>query len=230
MPRETLDREIHQLQDEILTLGSLVEQNMIDAMQALRSRDKAETQRVFQVDTLVNEKRFAIESATLLVIATQQPMAHDLRLLAAILEVANELERIGDYAKGIAKINILLEFEDISAPLRDLEKMAEIAVSMLHRSLTAFISEDIELARAIPADDDLVDDLYKTVYRKLVAVMIANPDIIDHANYYLWAAHNLERSADRVSNICERTIFVVTGELLEVASNDQDVMESGAIN
>jgi phosphate transport system protein len=230
MPRETLDREIHQLQDEILTLGSLVEQNMIDAMQALRSRDKAETQRVFQVDTIVNQKRFAIESATLLVIATQQPMAHDLRQLAAILEVANELERIGDYAKGIAKINILLEFEDISAPLRDLEKMAEIAVNMLHRSLTAFISEDIELARAIPADDDLVDDLYKTVYRKLVAVMIANPDIIDHANYYLWAAHNLERSADRVSNICERTIFVVTGELLEVASNDQDIMESGALN
>jgi phosphate transport system protein len=196
----------------------------------LRSRDKAETQRVFQVDTIVNQKRFAIESATLLVIATQQPMAHDLRQLAAILEVANELERIGDYAKGIAKINILLEFEDISAPLRDLEKMAEIAVNMLHRSLTAFISEDIELARAIPADDDLVDDLYKTVYRKLVAVMIANPDIIDHANYYLWAAHNLERSADRVSNICERTIFVVTGELLEVASNDQDIMESGALN
>jgi phosphate transport system protein len=230
MPRETLDREIHQLQDEILTLGSLVEQNMIDAMAALRSRDKAQTQRVFQVDTIVNQKRFAIESATLLVIATQQPMAHDLRLLAAILEVANELERIGDYAKGIAKINILLEFEDVAAPLRDLEKMAETAVSMLHRSLTAFISEDIELARAIPADDDLVDELYKTVYRKLVAVMISNPDIIDHANYYLWAAHNLERSADRVSNICERTIFVVTGELLEVASNDQDIMESGALN
>lgn len=230
MPRETLDREIHQLQDEILTLGSLVEQNMLDAMQALRSRDKEQTQRVFQADTVVNQKRFAIESATLLVIATQQPMAHDLRLLAAILEVANELERIGDYAKGIAKINMLLEYENVAAPMRDLEKMAEIAVSMLHRSLTAFIAEDIELARAIPADDDLVDDLYKTVYRKLVATMITNPEVIDHANYYLWAAHNLERSADRVSNICERTIFVVTGELLEVASNDQDIMESGAVN
>ncbi len=225
-----LDREIHQLQDEILTLGSLVEQNMLDAMQALRSRDKEQTQRVFQADTVVNQKRFAIESTTLLVIATQQPMAHDLRMLAAILEVANELERIGDYAKGIAKINILLEYENISAPLRDLEKMAEIAVSMLHRSLTAFIAEDIELARSIPGDDDLVDDLYKTVYRKLVASMITNPEVIDHANYYMWAAHNLERSADRVSNICERTIFVVTGELLEVASNDQDIMESGAVN
>ncbi len=144
--------------------------------------------------------------------------------------MANELERIGDYAKGIAKINVLLEYENVAAPMRDLEKMAEIAVSMLHRSLTAFIAEDIELARAIPGDDDLVDDLYKTVYRKLVATMITNPEVIDHANYYLWAAHNLERSADRVSNICERTIFVVTGELLEVASNDQDIMESGAVN
>ncbi len=230
MPRETLDREINQLQDEILTLGSLVEQNMLDAMKALRSRDKEQTQKVFQVDLLVNQKRFAIESSTLLVIATQQPMAHDLRLLAAILEVANELERIGDYAKGIAKINILIDYEVVDAPIRDLEKMAETAVSMLHRSLTAFIAEDIELARAIPADDDIVDNLYKTVYRKLVASMIANPDVIDHANYYLWAAHNLERSADRVSNICERTIFVVTGELLEVASNDQDILESGAIN
>jgi phosphate transport system protein len=230
MPRETLDREIHQLLDEILTLGSLVEQNMLDGMKALRSRDKVQTQKVLHADTLVNQKRFAIESASLLVIATQQPMAHDLRLLAAILEVANELERIGDYAKGIAKINILLEDENIPAPMEDLEKMAEIAVSMLHRSLTAFISEDIELARAIPADDDMVDDLYKTVYRKLVATMLANPEVIDHANYYLWAAHNLERSADRVSNICERTIFVVTGELLEVASNDQDMMESGAAN
>ena len=230
MPRETLDREINQLQDEILTLGSLVEQNMLDAMKALRNRHKEQTQKVFQVDQVVNQKRFAIESSTLLVIATQQPMAHDLRQLAAILEVANELERIGDYAKGIAKINILIDYEIIDAPLRDLEKMAETAVGMLHRSLTAFIAEDIELARAIPAEDDIVDDSYKTVYRKLVASMIANPEVIDYANYYLWAAHNLERSADRVSNICERTIFVVTGELLEVASNDQDLLESGAIN
>jgi phosphate transport system protein len=222
MPRETLDREIHQLQDEILTLGSLVEQNMLDAMQALKMRDQAQSQKVFSVDTVVNQKRFAIESATLLVIATQQPMAHDLRLLAAILEVANELERIGDYAKGIAKINLLLEKENVAAPMRDLEKMSETAVDMLHRALTAFIAEDVEMARTIPVDDDRVDELYKTVYRKLVTTMIANPDVIDHANFYMWAAHNLERMADRVSNICERTIFVATGELLEVESKDQN--------
>lgn len=227
MPREILDREIHQLQDEILTLSSLVEQNMIDAMQALKSRNLEQSQKVFQLDLSVNQKRFAIESSTLLVIATQQPMAHDLRLLAAILEVANELERIGDYAKGIAKINILVENETLPAPIRDLEKMSEIAVDMLHRALTAFIAEDIHVARQIPGDDDQVDELYKTVYRKLVASMIANPEIIDHANYYLWAAHNLERMADRVSNICERTIFVHTGELLEVESKDQNYNQPG---
>ena len=230
MPRETLDREIHQLEDEILTLGSLVEQNMLDAMDSLRNRDANLTHKCFKMDEVVNQKRFAIESATLLVIATQQPMAKDLRLLAAILEVANELERIGDYAKGIAKINILLENVSINAPMRDLEKMSDIAVDMLHRALTAFTAEDIEQARLIPEDDDLVDNLYKTVYRKLVAAMIANPEVIDHANYFLWAAHNLERSADRVSNICERTIFVVTGELLEVESNNDDMTESGAVN
>lgn len=227
MPREILDREIHQLQDEILTLGSLVEQNMIDALQALKTRNLEQSHKVFSVDEVVNQKRFAIESSTLLVIATQQPMAHDLRILAAILEVANELERIGDYAKGIAKINILVENETLPAPIRDLEKMSEIAVDMLHRALTAFIAEDVEIARQIPTDDDLVDELYKTVYRKLVASMIANPEIIDHANYYLWAAHNLERMADRVSNICERTIFVHTGELLEVESKDQNYNQPG---
>jgi phosphate transport system protein len=227
MPREILDREIHQLQDEILTIGSLVEQNMIDALQALKTRDLEQSHKVFNVDEVVNQKRFAIESSTLLVIATQQPMAHDLRTLAAILEVANELERIGDYAKGIAKINILVENQNIPAPIRDLEKMSEIAVDMLHKALSAFIAEDVDIARQIPKDDDLVDDLYKTVYRKLVATMIANPETIDHANYYMWAAHNLERMADRVSNICERTIFVHTGELLEVESKDQNYNQPG---
>lgn len=222
MPRETLDREIHQLQDETLTLGSLVEQNMLDAMQSLKHRDVAQSQRVLKVDQTINQKRFAIESATLLVIATQQPMAHDLRLLAAILEIANELERMGDYAKGIARINTLIEKEIISAPIRDLEKMAEISVDLLHRALTAFITEDTNAAEVIPLRDDEVDELYKTVYRKLVAAMIADPEIIDNANYYLWAAHNLERMADRVSNICERTIFVSTGELLEVESKSQN--------
>ena len=224
MPRETLDREIRQLQDDILILGSLVEKNIVDAMIGLKTRNTKLSREVFQADQKVNQKRFNIESNTLLVIATQQPMAHDLRLLAAILEIAGELERIGDYAKGNAKINTLLEDTLLQAPILELEAMSDLAVSMLHRSITAFIKEDEKAAREIPEEDDRVDKMYERINRQLVELMIQNPSFIDHANYYMWAAHNLERTADRVSNICERTIFVVTGELLEVSTNDEEII------
>lgn len=220
MPRETMDREIRQLKDDILTLGSMVEKNIVDAMTALKNRNTVLSQQVLKADNRVNKKRFDIESSTLLVIATQQPMAHDLRLLAAILEVAGELERIGDYAKGNAKINILLEDTILQVPILELEAMSEIVVSMLHRAVIGFVKEDERSAREIPEEDDRVDEMYKNIYHKLVDLMISSPTMIDHANYYMWAAHNLERTADRVSNICERTIFVVTGELMEVASTD----------
>ncbi len=224
MPRETLDREIRQLQDDILILGSLVEKNIVDAMVGLKTRNTKLSREVFQADQKVNQKRFNIESNTLLVIATQQPMAHDLRLLAAILEIAGELERIGDYAKGNAKINTLLEGTLLQAPILELEAMSDLAVSMLHRSITAFLKEDEKAAREIPEEDDKVDEMYKRINRQLAELIIQNPSFIDHANYYMWAAHNLERTADRVSNICERTIFVVTGELLEVSTNDEEII------
>jgi phosphate transport system protein len=224
MPRETLDREIRELLDDVLTLGSLVEKNIVDAMTGLKTRNVRLSREVFLSDQKVNQKRFDIESNTLLVIATQQPMAHDLRLLAAILEVAGELERIGDYAKGNAKINTLLKDTLLQVPILELEAMSEMAVSMLHRAIIAFIKEDEKAARDIPEEDAKVDDMYNSVNHKLVELMIQNPKFIDHANYYMWAAHNLERTADRVSNICERTIFVVTGELLEVATNDEEII------
>jgi phosphate transport system protein len=224
MPRETLDREIRDLQDDILTLASLVEKNIVDAMTGLKTRNTKLSREVFLADQKVNQKRFDIESNTLLVIATQQPMAHDLRLLAAILEVAGELERIGDYAKGNAKINTLLADTLLQVPILELEAMSERAVSMLHRGIIAFINEDEKAAREIPEEDDKVDEMYKRINRQLAELIIQNPSFIDHANYYMWAAHNLERTADRVSNICERTIFVVTGELLEVSTNDEEII------
>jgi len=222
MPRETLDREIHHLQDEVLLLGSMVEQAMSASVEALRKRDLESSRRIYRDDRLINEKRFAIENAILVLIATQQPMAHDLRFLAAILEVITELERMGDYAKGIAKINSLLGDDANLSTIRDISRMSEISVSMLHRALGAFVAEDDMLARAIPVEDDLVDDLYNQIYRSLVSSMIADPATIDHANYLLWAAHNLERMADRVTNICERTVFIATGELMELSSSDDE--------
>lgn len=223
MPRETMDREIRNLLDNVLLLGSMVEKSIVDAMRSLKNRDIPLSEAVLLADREVNRLRFEIEKDTLLVIATQQPMAHDLRQLAAILEVAGELERIGDYAKGNAKINTRLSNGVVEVPINELEAMSNITASMLHRAVVAFVKEDLKTARELPEEDDVVDEMYRDIYRKLVQSMILKPAMIDHTNLYIWAAHNLERTSDRVSNICERTIFVVTGEMMEVSSNDQDV-------
>jgi phosphate transport system protein len=137
-------------------------------------------------------------------------------VVAAVLEIAGELERIGDYAKGIAKINLMIGDEPLIKPIVDLPRMARVASSMLHRSLEAFVLRDCDMARAIPNDDDEVDALYLQVYRELLTLMMSNPKTIDQATYLLWAAHNLERAADRVTNICERVVFTVTGEMAEM--------------
>jgi phosphate transport system protein len=225
MPRETLDRQMHHLQDEVLLLGSMVEQATIQAMDALKNRDLKAANRVYNNDRLINEKRYAIENAILIIMATQQPMAHDLRELAAYLEVTSELERMGDYAKGIGKVTINLQDAPLPIPLHDLEKMAECGLSMLHDALGTFISENAAQAYQIPKRDDEVDELYNRVYHSLVNAMIANPEVIDHANHLMWAAHNLERLADRVSNICERTVFVATGELMELEPPEEEEPE-----
>ena len=222
-PRETLDRALQELLDEIIVMGSMVEEAVIASVDALKRRDFEASRQIYTGDMQINEKHFSIENTCLIVIATQQPMARDLRLLAAILEAATELERMGDYAKGISRINILLGSQPLVKPLIDIPRMAEISVSMLHRALGAFVSGDVEAARAIPAEDQVIDDLYNQVYRELITYMIADPTTIDRANYLLWVAHNLERMADRVTNICERTIFVVTGEMSEMDRSDDEV-------
>jgi phosphate transport system protein len=217
--RKTFEMEIQQLKDELLLMGSMVEQQLLDAVDALKRRDVEASRRIYAADGKINSKRFGIEEQVMILIATQQPMAHDLRLLASILEVSAELERMGDYAKGIATINIRIGDEALLKPLIDIPRMAQKAADMLHRALTAFINEDVETARAIPAEDDEVDELYKQVYRDLMAFVIADPRTIDRANFLDWTAHNLERFADRVTNICERTVFIVTGEIIEIGSS-----------
>jgi len=222
MTRETLDRKIQELLDDILNLGSMVEQAILDSVAALKKRDLEDAERVYAGDQEINEKRFQIENDCMVLIATQQPMARDLRVLASVLEVATELERMGDYAKGIARITKLMGSQPPIKPLIDIPRMADLTTDMLHRSLGAFVAGDIEVARALPEEDDEVDALYNQVYRELLTYMIADPSTIDRANYLLWVAHNLERTADRVTNICERTIFIVTGKLLEVDVSDDE--------
>src|SRR5512139_295283 len=173
-------------------------------------------------DREINKKRFEIENTLMILIATQQPMAHDLRLLASTMEIISELERMGDYAKGIANINIRMGNAPLLKPLIDVPRMAQKDVDMLHRALTAFVNEDVETAQKIPIEDDEVDALYNQVYRELMTFIIADPKTIEQANWLLWVAHNLERFADRVTNICERTIFIAPGELTEVKSSDDE--------
>jgi phosphate transport system protein len=220
--RKTFEAEIQSLKDELLLLGSMVEQQILDSVEALKKRDIDAARRIYETDSKVNAKRYAIEEQVMIVIATQQPMAHDLRLLASVLEVAGELERMGDYAKGIATVNLRMGDEPLLKPLIDIPRMAQKGADMLHRALTAFINEDVEAARAIPPEDDEVDGLYNQVYRELMTFVMSDPRTIDRANYLLWTAHNLERVADRVTNICERTVFIATGEIKEIPSSNID--------
>jgi phosphate transport system protein len=219
MIRKTFEHELQQVKDEILVLGSMVEQAVADSMEALKKRDIKASKMIYEQDRKINEKRFAIENQCMILIATQQPMARDLRLLASMLDVASEMERMGDYAKGVATINIRMGDQPLLKPLIDLPRMAAIAAGMLHRALTAFMNEDVEAARAIPAEDDEVDALYDQIYRELMTFVIQDPKVIERANMLLWAAHNMERLADRVTNICERTVFVVTGEIKELTTS-----------
>ena len=216
MVRQTFEQELQRLQDEVLVLGSMVEQAIIESVEVLKRRDMEGAKRLIVGDRLINEKRFAIEADALTLIATQQPMAGDLRTLAAVLEIVTELERMGDYARGIARVNLMIGEKPLLKPLIDIPRMAEKVRDMLHRSLDAFVRRDVALARAIPADDEEVDALYNQVYRELLTYIMADPHTIDQATYLLWAAHNLERTADRVTNICERVIFTVTGEMTEM--------------
>lgn len=219
MPREMFDHELQRLQDEMLAMASMVEEAITASVEALKRRDMKASQQLIAQDRVINRKRFDIEADCLVAIATQQPMASDLRILAAVLDIISELERIGDYAKGIARINLMIGDEPLIKPLVDLPVMAQKANDMLHDALQAFRERNVELARAIPGRDDEVDNLYDQIYRELISYILENPTTIEQANLLMWAAHNLERTADRTINLCERVIFMVTGELSELDSD-----------
>ncbi|MFZ5910830.1 MAG: phosphate signaling complex protein PhoU [Chloroflexota bacterium] len=222
MIRKTFENELQQIKDEILMLGSMVEQAILGSVEALKKRDAPAAGKILVADKEINKKRFEIENQLMILIATQQPMAHDLRFLASSMEIISELERMGDYAKGIANINIRMGDQPLLKPLIDIPRMAQKGVDMLHRALTAFVNEDVATAKAIPIEDDEVDALYNQVYRELMTYVISDPKTIERANWLLWAAHNLERVADRVTNICERTVFIATGEMIEIQNSDDE--------
>ncbi len=214
--RASFDRSLQELQDEILTLGSMVDKAIERSIDALKRLDHAAAQDIITDDSLIDHKRFHIEELAIQLIATQQPMARDLRTIVAVLNIIVELERMGDYAEGIAKIVLMHKDQQLLKPLIDIPRMAEKARDMLRRSLTALIERDAETAKLIAAEDDEVDALYDQVYRDLIEYMINDPRTIDRATWLMWVSHNLERIADRVTNICERVVFEVTGHMEEM--------------
>jgi phosphate transport system protein len=218
--RTQYQQELRHLQDELLRMGSMVIQALHQSLDVLKRQDLDHARQLIIDDQVINALRYKIEEECLTLIATQQPMASDMRLLAAILEIASELERIGDYAKGIARITLYIGREPLVKPLIHMPQMCTIVVEMLREVLDAFIAQDIEKAHRIPKRDDEVDTLYNLINRDLIDVIMANPKNIDHANYLSWAAHNLERAADRVTNICERIIYTVTGEFIEMDTEE----------
>ncbi|HAG49988.1 MAG: phosphate transport system regulatory protein PhoU [Deltaproteobacteria bacterium GWC2_42_51] len=216
MTREAYHKALKELQDEVMIMGDMVAKAVRDSIEALKTRDIERSKEIVKKDLLINKKRFEIEERCLQLIATQQPMAVDLRTIAAILSIIADLERMGDHAEGNAKINIMIGSEPLVKPLIDVPRMADKGLSMLDRALKAFIDRDAKAARAICDEDDEVDALYDQIYRELLLIMIENPKKIEGATYLIWLAHNLERIADRVTNIAERVVFMVTGKMEEV--------------
>jgi len=219
MLRKGFVQELQRLEDEVVVLGSIVANAILDSVWVLRQPDGDEARRLIAGDREINCRRFSIEDGALTLIATQQPMARDLRVVAAVLEISTELERIGDYAKGNARISLVIGEDPPAEPLLYLPEMAEKTVTMLHLALRAFARRDAALARDISRADDEVDDLYYRIYSDLVQRVVTERSSVHQANYLMWAAHNLERSADRVVNICERVVFTVSGVMTEM---DQD--------
>lgn len=225
MTRATFDAELQRLEDELLALGSSVQYALADAVKSLVTRDFEESKRIKASDWQINARNHEIEQGCVMLIATQQPLAGDLRVLTSMIAISAELERIGDYAKGIAKINLLIGEEELMKPLIDIPRMATQTQDMLHRSLIAFSKRDLDMATTIPREDDEIDNLYDQIYRELFTYMLKDPAYINQGNYLLWVAHNIERTADRVNNICERVIYMITGQLVEMDNVTDDELD-----
>jgi len=217
--RAAFHKKLREIQNDVLAMGSMVEKAISRSIEALKERDFDKAHEIITEDLKINKKRFNIEEKCVQLIATQQPMASDLRDIICVLNIITEIERIGDHAEGIAKIVVMIGDEPLLKPLIDIPRMAEKANDMLHRSLDALINHDADAAKRVVGEDDEVDNLYDQVFRELLTFMAEDPKTITRATRLIWVAHNLERSADRVTNICERVVYMVTGKMEELGAS-----------
>ena len=213
MTREHYLNLLRELDDAILDMGDSVAITIASCIEALEQRDIVRAKQLIEADSRIDAERYGIENQALLLIATQQPLASDLRTIVSILTIATELERIGDYCEGIAKLTLRMAAEPELGPLSDIRSMSQITQRLMGQSLEAYRNRDVEAAGKVWMQDDEVDALYEQVFREIIAEMAADPNTVRRGTYLLWVAHNLERMADRVTNIAERVAFVVTGDL-----------------
>jgi len=216
MTRQNYEQQIQQLREAVIGMSAMVDKAISRSTDALRYQDLELAQLVIDEDIIINRERWRTEELALLIIATQAPMAGDLRVISSVIHIATELERMADHAAGNAKIALQTAHEPLLKPLVDIPRMADVSREMLTDSITALIQRDAELARKVAARDDEVDALYNQIYRELLTFMMEDHTTISRATHLLWAAHNLERIADRVTNICERVVFAVTGSIEEI--------------
>ena len=216
MTRQNYELQIQQLREAVIGMSDLVDKAIGRSTDALRFQELDLAQQVIDEDIVINSERWRTEEMALLIIATQAPMAGDLRVISSVIHIANELERMADHAAGNAKIALQTAEEPLLKPLVDIPRMSDIARKMLTDSITSLIQRDADLARTVAARDDEVDALYNQIYRELLTFMMEDHTTITRATHLLWAAHNLERIADRVTNICERVVFAVTGSIEEI--------------
>ena len=215
MTRETFDEQLKALEQDVLDMGRLVDRAIDLSVDALAKRDINLSRRVIREDDAINQAQHDIEEHCLVLIATQQPLASDLRVIFAVASIATELERMADHAKGIGQIGVMMGPREPLKPLVDIPRMATKSRWLLERELAAFVNRDVELARSLGDEDDEVDRLYDQVFRELLIFMMEDPRTITRATYLLWVAHNLERIADRAINIGERVVFLVKGKVEE---------------
>ena len=221
MENTSFHRELEEIQNSVLRMGGLVEKAIAQCIEALKNRDTALAHRVIADDANINAERFAIEDKCINLTSTKQPQTTDMRIIVAILNIVTELERIGDYANGIAKIAIMIGTEPPLKPLIDIPRMGDLTREMIINSLKAFVSRDVELAKKVGSMDSVIDGLYDQVFRELLTFMMVDPKTINRATRLIWVAHNLERAADRATNICERVIFTVTGKMEELGASSK---------
>jgi phosphate transport system protein len=219
--RAILDEQLGLINDELQRLAAMVDAAIEQSMDSLRNRDIPLAESVIKADEQINALRYQIEENCIRIVATQQPAASDLRQIMAAMIIASEIERMGDHAEGVARIVVRMGDEPLLKPLIDLPRMAQAARDMLSSAIIAFQTKNVELAKDIAGRDVFVDDLYKQIFRELITYIIEDPQTVTRALFLLFAAHNIERIADRVTNLAERTVFVASGELREL-SRDSD--------